>query len=242
MSIFAAHVGTEATIVSSNLRVSSEIANGLQGYVGHMRITSYANIGGNVDYRSNTPAWIDQGAVIKGDLIHHPSFVHKLVKGTWIQKFLVGSKVVGLMMNFFYTLVIGAILIKLFPRNLEAALISLRDTPWKALGSGIVLLVLLPLVSLILLMTILGIPFAVTLIALNILSLYTAKIFSIFWASNRLFGRFLRPNHMPILTLGLLFYFSLTLIPIFGTILALATMLFGLGAGVLAQTKRGILQ
>lgn len=238
----AAHIHCDVTALSSNLRVSSEIDKSLKGYVGYMRITSRSKIRGNVDYRSHVPACIDQGAMIGGQLIHHPSFVHELIKGTWIQKLLVGSKVLALMMNFFYSSVVGIILIKLFPKNVEAALSSLSERPWFALAYGIVLLIALPLVSLILLMTILGIPFAITLIALNIVCLYTAKIYSIFWASNRAFKRFLKPNRFSTLCLGLLIYFCLTIIPVFGTILSLLTMLFGLGAGILAQAKRGLLQ
>ncbi|HEY2809783.1 MAG TPA: polymer-forming cytoskeletal protein [Rhabdochlamydiaceae bacterium] len=240
-SDLAAQIGTQATLIGSNVRVSSSIQQSLNAYVGYMRITSRAHIGGNVDYRSNTPICIDPGARIDGQLIHHPSFVHQLVKGTWIQSLLVGSKILALMMNFFYTLVVGIILIKLFPRNLDAALSGLKEKPWKALGFGIVLLVALPLASLILLVTILGIPFAITLIAMNIIGLYTAKIYTILWTSNWAFSRFLKPNRIPLLSAGLIVYFLLTLIPIFGTLLAVAAMLFGLGAGVIAQTKRGVL-
>lgn len=237
----AGKIDAGATLVASNLRISARIKKSVMGYVGHMRIASRAQIDGDVDYQSNTPAWIDQGAVIGGKLVHHPSFVHELIKGTWIQKLLVGSKVAALLMNFFYSLVIGIILLKFFPKNLDEALTSLAQTPWKALGYGVVLLILLPLVSLILLMTILGIPFALTLIAFNIIGLYTAKIYSICFVSNWAFRAFLKPNHIPSLCLGLLVYFCLTAIPIFGVLVAIISMLFGLGAGVIAQARRGIL-
>ena len=235
----AANIGSNVTAIASNLRLSSQIKNNLLAYVGQLRITSRADIGGNVDYRSNTTAWIESGATIRGEVIHHPSFVRELVEGTWIQGVLVGSKVIALLMNFLYTFVVGVILIKMFPGNLESSLHILRTHPWKALSYGLMLLILLPLASLILLMTILGVPFALTLIAANLIGLYTAKIYSILWASNWIFGKAkLRTNRTPILCLGLLLYFLLTAIPVFGTILALVSMLFGLGAGVLAQAKR----
>jgi len=104
-----------------------------------------------------------------------------------------------------------------------------------------VLLILLPLASLILLMTILGIPFAITLIALNIIGLYTAKIYTICFASNWVFGSFLKRSHIPNFFCGLTLYFILTLIPVFGTLLAVTSMLFGLGAGILAQTRKSLL-
>lgn len=235
----AAKIGFDATIVASNLRVSSQIKQDLQGYVGQMRLTSRATIGRNLDYRANNPIWIEPGAWIGGTVTHHPSFVHELVQGTWIQGFLVGSKVLAMLMNFIYTFVVAAILCKIFPKNLEAAIDSLNDHPIKSLSFGLMLLILLPLVSLILLMTILGVPFALTLIAVNIIYFYTAKVYCIFWGSNWIFRKMhMKPNHLPVFFLGAVLYFCLSLIPVFGTILACTAMLFGVGAGALAQSKR----
>jgi hypothetical protein len=237
----AAKIGYDATVVASNLRISSQITNDLQCYVGQMRITSRAVIGRNLEYRSNNSAWIEPGATIRGTTTYHPSFVHELVKGTWIQSLLVGSKIVAILMNFIYTFVIGIILIKIFPQNLESALHELKKHPFKSLSYGLMLLVLLPLASVLMLMTILGIPFALTLIALNIVGFYTAKVYCIFWGSNWIFGKLkMKGNRLPSFFLGLVIYFFLVAIPIFGTILSFVFMLLGLGAGVLSQGKRGI--
>lgn len=231
-------IGSNVTVVASNLRISSYIGNNIQAYVGQLRITSKAYIGGGIDYRSSTTVWLDQGAVIEGTITHHPSLVHELIQGTWIQSLLVGGKVVALLMNFIYTLVVGLILIKMFPKNLENALHVLKANPWKAFSWGLMLLFLLPLASLILLMTILGVPFALTLIAANIIGFYTAKIYTVFWASNHIFSKFkMRANRLPVLTLGLILYFIVTSIPVLGVIVSFAAMLFGVGAGVLAQAK-----
>ena len=234
----AAKIGSDATVVASNLRDSAQIKGNLQGSVGQMHITSKAVIGGDLEYRSNNPIWIESGAVIRGTTTHHPSFVHNLVKGTWIQGLLVGSKILALLMNFIYTLVVGIVLLKMFPKNLENALSALNEQPFKALAYGIMLLILLPLVALVLLMTIIGVPFALALIAANILGFYTAKVYCIFWGSNWLFAKIkMKANRFPAFFLGLIIYFGVTAIPVFGTIVAIAAMLFGLGAGVLAQTN-----
>jgi len=239
----AARIQHDATVVASNLRISAIMGDSLLAYVGQMRITSLANIKGDVDYRSSSLAAIDPGAKIGGKLTHHPSLVHELVEGTWIQGLLVGSRIVAIMMNFLYTFVIGIILLKLFPKNLEHAIDSLKEKPWLALGFGVMLLVLLPLASLILLMTILGVPFALTLMAANIVGFYTAKIYTIFWVSNWVFSKVkMKPNRLSTLTVGMIFYFIITSIPVLGTLIAFAAMLFGLGAGVLAQARLRFLQ
>jgi predicted acyltransferase (DUF342 family) len=231
-------IGGEASIAASHLRVSSSIGKDLDAYVGEMRLTSRARIGGDVEYKSNETAIVDEGAVIKGELIHRSSLVHGLLEGKWLHVLLIGSKIAATLMNFLYTFVIGWIVLKIFPRKLTGALYALQTTPWKALAFGLMVLVLLPLVSLILLMTVLGAPFALTLIALNIVAFYTAKIFCIFWASNHLFMRIgLKPNRLSTFFLGLILYFLLLPIPIFGFLLSWASMIFGMGAGLIAQSK-----
>jgi hypothetical protein len=238
----AAHVGSEASIVASNLRLSAHLDKGLDAYVGQIRITSKAVIKEGVEYKSGSTAWIEPGASIGGAVVRNPSFVHELVEGTWVHSLLLGSKVLAILMNFIYTFVVGVLLVKLFPKNLEAALDALHKTPGKSLLFGLMLLVLLPLASLILLMTILGVPFALTLIAANIIGFYTAKIYSIFWVSNALFKKIgVKTNPFLRLFCGLVIYFILTAIPILGFLVAFAAMLFGLGSGILAQGKRGIL-
>lgn len=235
----ASNIGSEVTVVASHLRVSSSIAQDLHAVVGLMRITSQAYIGGSVDYRSNSDAWIDQGATITGTITQHPSFVRNLVKGTWVQKILVGSKLLTLSMNFLYSLAIGYLLLRLFPRNLQSALISLREQPWRCLSTGLITLIVLPLCCLLLLMTVLGVPFALTLIALNIVGLYTAKVYFIFWGSDWLTTKIRwRVHRLAAFSIALLAYLVMSSIPGFGKICALFAMVFGLGAAVTAQTKR----
>ena len=46
----AAKIGSDATIVASNLRDSAQIKGDLQGSFGQMHLTSKAVIGGNLEY------------------------------------------------------------------------------------------------------------------------------------------------------------------------------------------------
>lgn len=231
----------DATVVASNLRVSNTIKQDLEAHVGKLRLTSKAVIGGNLDYQSSATAYIDPGATIGGKVNFHPSVVHDLLKGHWIHGLLLGSKVAAILMNFLYTFVIGLIFLRLFPANLHRALKALSEQPLKAFGYGLMLLIVLPLASLILLMTILGAPFALTLIALNVIGFYTAKVFSIMWVSDSFFNWCKwKARKEFIFLIGLFIYFILTSIPIIGFIIALAAMLFGLGAGVIASARNKI--
>ena len=134
------------------------------------------------------------------------------------------------------------VLIRLFPSNLTAALHALSWNPMKSFFYGIFVSILLPLVFLILLITILGVPFALTLMAFNIIGFYTAKVYSILWVSNWVGSKVkMRHNSPWLYFFAVMVYFGLTIIPVFGPILALVAMLFGLGAGIAAQNKHGVL-
>ncbi len=235
----ASQIDQDVSVSASSLRISGTIGERLFAYVGKMRISSKAAIAGDVEYRSSNDAIIEPDAKIGGEIIHHPSFVHRVFKGGWIQKLLAGSKLAVILMNFIYSFVIGWILLRLFPKNVDAALDALSRQPIKALTYGLTLLILLPLASLLLLMTILGVPFALTLIALNVIGFYTAKIFSILWATEEVLKRsHFHMKRLTALAVGLVFYFILASLPYFGFILTLAVLVFGLGAAALGGLKR----
>lgn len=232
-----AHVRGNATIAASNLRAAGKIGKNLKAYVGDLRMTSKTHVGGDVAYQSSSPAYIDPKAVIEGKIIRYPSLLETLFQGRLANGIVWGSKLATILMNFLYSLAIGLILIRVFPKKLATTMAVLNERPWKALSYGVLIIVLLPLISLILLMTILGVPFALTLIALNILGFYTAKVFTVFWGSNALFGRLGFKENRPLsFFMGLVIYFMLTSIPYLGIVISIVAMLLGVGAGIVGQT------
>ncbi len=231
-------IGFDAVLISSNLRIAGHIKNDLKAYSEQVRVTSKGEIGGNFTYRSSSPAWIDENAKVGGKISYHPTLVRDILRGTWLQGVLIGSKFAALFMNFVFTFFIGLIVLKLFPKSLHEAVNSLRHHPWKALIYGVVLLVIFPLAALVLLMTILGAPFALTVLALNVVTFYTVKVIPILWAANWFFPKIkLKAWKVPTYTLALVIYFFLSLIPYFGTGMAFVALLFGLGSVVVSQGK-----
>jgi cytoskeletal protein CcmA (bactofilin family) len=220
----ASAIAGDATIVSANARIASRIQHNLQGYMGQLRLTAKAYVEGDVDYRSNQEAVIDPGATIEGQLIYHPSFMHKMVAKEWIHRFFVGSQVVVLAMNVLYTLVIGWVLLRYFPANLYSALATLRTQPFQAFFCGLLFTVVMPLLLLILLVSILGVPFALTLLAFNIVGFYGAKVYPLLWIarwvqSKRCYKQIVGP--FLAITAS---YFALTAIPVLGRFIAFAAL------------------
>ena len=231
-------VGGNATGLAAQLKVVGFIKNNLRCFVGKLRVLSPARIKGDLKYRSNETAFIDPKAQIGGAIVYHKSVFRDLMDVPLIQGLVIGSKVATFLMNFIYTFVMGVIIIRMFPRKLSKALHALQEDPLKSLLYGAVLLILFPLASLILLATVIGAPFALTLIALNIVTFYTVKIFTILWIANRLFAKWKwKKNGMMTLFSGQVLYSILVAIPFAGIFFAFFTMVFGLGAVAVAQRE-----
>ncbi len=223
---------------AAQLTVSGLIKNNLRCFVGKLRVLAPARIKGDLKYRSNEIASIDPKAKVEGTVLYHKSVFRDLMDVPLIQGLVIGSKVATFLMNFIYTFVMGVIIIRMFPRKLSKALRALQEDPLTSLLYGAILLVLFPLASLILLATVIGAPFALTLIALNIVTFYTVKIFTILWVANRLFAQWKwKKNGTMALFSGQVLYSILVAIPFIGIFVAFLTMVFGLGAVAVAQRE-----
>ena len=234
----AGTINQDSRVLSSNLRVSGTL-NNVEAYVGQLRLTSRAEVLGQLEYSGQVPGSIDPQARIHGPIVHHPSITQQVFEGKWLEGLLIGSKIAALLMNLAFSFVIGVILIKIYPERLHEMKKILSHNPWQALGAGVLLLILFPLVALLLLITILGIPFALAIIALNVLSFYAAKCVPILFLTDKL-PSWIKLPRLLCFFLGLFIYFVLGYVPILGTILTFTGLLFGLGAYVLSKTRKPV--
>ncbi len=234
-----ARIGNNAHLYTSSVRLSGEIGGKVSAYVGQLRITSKAKIDGPLEYWSNKTARIDPNAQVMEGITHHPSFFYNFFHSKWMKRIKLGSKFAALLMNFIYSLVIGLILFRYFPQRVERTVKTLNERPLQSLVAGAVLIILLPIIMLALIITILGVPFALTLLSLTVVGFYTAKILSIFWLSTHLFRRFDFKKHQKLyFTFALIIYFILTPIPYVGALITIAALLLGMGGAVLGKIER----
>lgn len=232
-------VGHNAHLYSSSVRISDGIRGKVLAYVGHLRLTSKVNIGGALEYWSNKKALIDPNAKVAGGITHHPSFFYELFQSKILQGIKIGSKLAALLMNFFYSFIIGLVMLRYFPVRVDRTVETLNKKPAQSIVAGIVLLFLLPITMLALIITILGVPFALTLLSLTVVGLYTAKILAIFWMSTHLFRKLDFKKHRRLyFAFGLIAYFLITLIPYVGGIITIAALLFGLGGACLGKIEK----
>lgn len=233
---FDSSVDGNMTALVSSFKVGGTIKQNLRTFVGWLRLTDHAHIIGHMRYRSNNEASIDPQAKIEGGVVYRPSLFRDIEDMPGLSGLAIGSKIAAFLMNFFYTFVVGLLLIRYFPVKLRRMLRSLQRRTWKSFLWGLVVLIVVPLVAVLLLITVVGTPFALTLMALNVVSFYTIKVFPILWVSNFLFSYIgWKPNTVKVLTCGQILYYLITMIPFIGWgVISLCTVL-GLGAAVVSQ-------
>ena len=229
-------VGNNVRLYSSSVRISDGIRGKVMAYVGQLRLTSKVIIGGTLEYWSNKNALIDPNAKVKGGITHHPSFFYEFFHSKLLKGLKIGSKLAALLMNFFYSFIIGLVMLRYFSHRVERTIATLNSKPVQSLVAGIVLLFLLPITMLVLIITILGVPFALALLSLTVVGLYTAKVFSILWLSTHIFRKLEFKKHRRLyFSFGLISYFILTIIPYLGPVVTVAALLFGIGGAALSK-------
>jgi len=228
-------IGGNVTLTASNARLLGDIDGNIKAYVGQLHIDSQADLKGDLEYSSGKKAIIDPNARIEGKITYHPTAI-EFFEGKWRHGFIFKAKITAILMNLFFSFVIGWIVIKMFPRKLKTTLNTIKNRPIKSLGVGILVLIFLPLACLILFITVLGFPLALALLAFSLLTFYSAKIFPIIWIANFIFSKIgLKPNTLFVLFLGLILFFLVIQIPFIGPILSFIATLEGLGAIVLGR-------
>ena len=197
-------------------------------------VAGTAKINGDLTYTSSNNAAIDNGAAIKGKLTHNlpiitaakPNFVNL----TWWW---------GNLIAVFSALVIGLVLISFWRETIIKITDLMLNKAGVCLGWGILVLLLTPIIALVLLITIIGIPLSLILIALWLIALYLSKILVGILVGRNLINRFAPKQKNSLIkgmVIGIVIIYILFAIPFFGHILSLLTMLWGLG-GILLTLK-----
>ncbi|HUC87426.1 MAG TPA: hypothetical protein VMR75_03880 [Candidatus Saccharimonadales bacterium] len=211
---------------SGSLQDSSNVHGDINAAAGQLTIGSDAHVGGSVVYWSNRVATIGSGTVA-GTVTHRipPSRHHARSWGF-----------AGALFAALYWLVVTYILAALLywwlPRHAQSVAKSIREQPWRSLGWGIVAAIATPIVGIILMITVIGIPLALSLWALYAVAILLAPVWVIIALRELFSARVSNINKFVALLVVAAVYMLITLIPILGVLFIIVTGLIGLGASL----------
>lgn len=224
-------VGRTLRVAAGTVTIGGEVAGDVTLVARAITVAPGARITGNLSYASPTPAHIAAGAHIGGRVSREaaPWGASARRAGRAVLRVLQAAAVLGL-------LVIGALLLVLFPTFTRAASRLVADAPWASLGAGFLALVVTPIVAIILMVTVIGIPLGVLTMAL-----YVAAVVIGFLVGAIVLGDLVvrlghrgGPPSAGLRVLGLVVVLValalVTLIPVVGRLVQLVVLLLGLGA------------
>lgn len=220
-------------IAAGTLIVANRIGGNVDAAVGTFRITSKADIRGDVNYWSRREAVISEGARISGKIVRNvPPKRPRLFPAAFFAWLGFVS------INFISTLILGLLSVRFLPRFHQSVVTALGERPWAALGIGFIAAVVLPVVCSLLFATVVAIPIALILLAAFFIVLYWARIYAIGRIGEFILAR-LRPasGRAAAFVLGLFVYYLLAIIPFIGWLVVPVVMLFGLGAELIARKQ-----
>jgi cytoskeletal protein CcmA (bactofilin family) len=232
----AAPIGAGARIAAGSVIVSGPVRGNLDVMTGDLRLTSKAAVSGGLTYWSQERASIDSGAKVGGGVTRKALPEISRPRAESLLGALAGVVIVAKLVSAASTLILGLLLIYLFPGYTQSTVSTLSARPAASFALGLVALIVTPVAAIMLLVTVLGLPIGLMAIALYLVAIFLVRVFVIMWLGRALLswgGREVRDGWA--LVVGVVVYSVVTLIPFVGGGVALAAIVFGLGASLLAD-------
>jgi cytoskeletal protein CcmA (bactofilin family) len=241
-----ANIGWDAYILGESVESRATIEGGLKGRINKLQlfgrvgknvqidsdyqdgapiiVANGAIINGNLEYRSENEASINNGANIAGEKIHQKKDQAPQAIPSWLTEKL---------LFFIAALIVGSIMI--FPgKKLSLKLAdSLNDNPWKKLLIGLAAALLIMPVFVVLAIFVVSLPLAFIGAGAFLIFFYLGKIISALFIGRWLISKLLKKPEESLfwpLFAGLLLSYIVFSLPILGPVFYLFVTLTGLGA------------
>jgi cytoskeletal protein CcmA (bactofilin family) len=147
--------------------------------VGSLTLGSELSVDGDVIYRSDSDASVSSGVDVAGSLSRLPTTGSFVVRAV-----LLFVNVIHLL-SFAFA---GLLLLWLFHPTMSAAVREVEERPLRAIGVGLIALVVAPVAVVVLVFSLIGIPVGLLLLLLLLLSLFFGPIPAVTALGNRLLG------------------------------------------------------
>ncbi|MDZ4198698.1 MAG: hypothetical protein U1E27_05355 [Kiritimatiellia bacterium] len=221
-----------ASIRAARITISGYVGGDLELDTTDLVVLSGTHVAGNLIYTGETDRVFDRGVTVDGEIIRRPppvvvsSFRTRatLAAGLWISSLLT-----GVFFLFF------------LPRVVGAASRRLRSGFWVCVLTGAISLTLIPILALLGLVTGIGIPLALVLLASGALVFYFGHLVLALRIGSLLLGRRGEQSFgatFPVLAVGLFVQYALLLIPAVAFVAGFFLSAAGAGALILAAAGR----
>lgn len=232
-------VGKSIKVGAGSLRIDSSIGGDVEASVGSLALASKAVVGGNVTYWSDKDAFVDIAAKVTGQTVKKVPPQESRIPPLRLVAFLEGVKTILRIISFVSTLVLGLLLLKLLPKFLETTKDNINKKPLASFVTGLVGLFAWPVVAVLLLITIVGLPLGLIALVGYTIAVWISKIFVINWLGAKIFEQTTKKTSPYwAYIVGIIVFYLIGWLPILGGIETVLALIFGLGT--LLLTKKDI--
>ncbi len=240
-NMLSGSIGEDVKISGGDLNMSGTVDGDMTFEGDTAKLGPNAEIGGDFTYKTPKKAKISNDAVIGGKT------THKLPEQQKQSDFSSSAIVFGILFALFWfviwtigSVIVGVILVSLAPRGIQTISSSMSSSVWASLGIGFVLLFGMPIVAMILIFTLIGIPLGLILFIMYMLGVYFSTIFVGFWLGQKIIKLFKKkgePSPLWSMILGVLVISIILAIPIIGALISLLAIIWGLGGIAVGSSK-----
>lgn len=234
-SIFAP-VSNDIIAAGGRITLGNNIGGNGQIASGQLDLTREASISGNLDYWSNSKSNIAPSAV-GGDISFHKTQIAQK-KPQNVGKLLLGIDILTKAISFIMALVIGLLFIWLMPVFSQSAANVVKQKLGMSLLIGILASILLPVLFIVLLITVIGIPLALLFLFGFIAISCFGQIFISLAIGDKINNmRSKKSSQILSFIIGLIVYYIIALIPVIGGIFLIFAWLVGVGALLITKKE-----
>lgn len=236
-------IGGRLSGATSSMRIAGRISGDVEISTGSLLILPSAEIMGDLMYTSSKPAEILEGSQVRGQVVHRVKekvpIECRVSRFHQLGRILHWLKWIFRIVHFVALLIVGLIFVALATALSKDTADTIKNSPWRCLGLGLLALIVVPLAVFIVSLTGVGIPLGIIAIFLYLIFLYLSSIvFAIFIGRSlfRLFGGEI--SSYLALIIGIVCLFFLGLIPYAGWVIHFVVILFGFGAILLTVHRK----
>jgi cytoskeletal protein CcmA (bactofilin family) len=235
----AGRVGKDLTIAADSVRINGHIDGGADVSARHIELGPNAVIAGKLTYWSPQDAKIDPAATISGGTDYRPVSMPEGMHSVGIVAMMMGKifLLIGLM-------VMGSLLVLFFPNFTGAVEKAFTTNPGKSIALGFALLLGLPIVGVLFMITLLGIPLGLTVFFLYPLVLMLGYLTAAVFIGDRGMSYLRKGNKLTtgvriLGFIGALIALALVgALPLVGGLIIFFLLLGGIGAWAMALYER----
>lgn len=229
-SKISSKVGRRIIGGSSSMVIDGTVDGDVVVTANELEIGDNAVITGDVKYTSENKADISSSADIQGKIHSRRPPVGRRTVSRQI------ASALNFAVSIIWLMVLGTVLLALFPGYAYRVNENLDDSPWKSFIWGILSLILTPIIAGLLIITIIGFPIALIIFFIYLFGIYVTKIYFGHYLGKRILVRLRATGSHWFwsLLLGIVIILVLAKIPILGPIVRVVVVIFGLGAIVLS--------